>query len=190
MSQRLRTFLAVELDLMVRKRALDLIKQLQATPAKVRWVAAENLHFTLQFLGEVAVEQTVRVCQALETALAPLVPFEIEVGGAGAFPSARAPRIVWLGLTRGQDAMRQLHTAIGQALEPFGFREENRQYRPHLTLGRVRGAQETDALGEAIAAQARFEAGSMFVDEVTLFSSDLHSNGPEYTVLAHVGLGG
>ena len=174
----------------MRKRALDLIKRLSPTSAKVKWVEAENLHFTLQFLGEVAVEQTFRVCQALQPILSALPAFEIEVHGAGAFPSPSSPRIVWLGVKNGHDEMTILHDAIGRALDELGFRDEVRRYRPHLTLGRVRGPQGDGELGHLIQANADFLAGTMFVDEVTIFSSCFTSDGPQYEPLAHIELAG
>ncbi len=187
---KIRTFIAVETPPEVRARAVTLIGHLAPTPANVRWVEEENLHWTVKFLGEVPSNDISEICDAVAGAIAELKPFEIEVAGAGAFPTAARPRTVWIGVSRGEPQFVELHDAIDAALGELGFRSENRRFRPHMTLGRVRRSpQGIRELADMMAGQSEFEAGKMQVDEVAVFASHLDRNGPRYQALAHLPLG-
>ena len=186
----LRTFIAVDASDDVRSRALDLIERLRQSQASVRWVAAANLHWTIKFLGDVEAEATAEVCQRVAGAVADLAPFRIEARGAGAFPKPDRPRTLWLGAGEGQSAMSDLARAVDDSLGPIGFRREARQFFPHLTLGRVRGAGQSGSLAGAVGQNADFDAGSMDVHEVVVYSSHLEPGGPVHQPLGRATLGG
>lgn len=186
----LRTFIAVEISPEVRSHARQLTARLQDCGAKATWVKPEAMHLTLKFLGEVDLLDTPAVCDAVATAVADLPPFEIEVHGAGAFPTIARPRTVWLGVRRGQEELIALHDAVELALSRLGYRQENRRFRPHLTLGRVRGDHGLDELGEIVRQHADFMGGVASVDEVVVFSSELESGGPIHEPLAVAPLNG
>ncbi|HET6879050.1 MAG TPA: RNA 2',3'-cyclic phosphodiesterase [Pirellulales bacterium] len=186
----LRTFIAVEMSSEVRSRARQLVNLLQGTGAKVTWVKPEAMHLTLKFLGEVELIDTPAVCEAVKTAVAELPPFEIVVSGAGAFPAADRPRTIWLGVSEGNGELVVLHDAVERALAKLGFRQENRRFRPHLTLGRVRGDRDLRELGQLIVKHADFVGGVSSVDEVTVFSSELEAEGPLHEPLAVAPLNG
>lgn len=191
MNRSLRTFVAVEISPEVRTRAGQLIAQLQTNSAHVKWVEPSNLHFTMKFLGEIDLLDVHRVCGALTEAVQRLPPFEIVAQGAGAFPDPSRPRTIWLGVGEGEEAMVELHAALEAALTPLGFRRENRRFRPHLTLGRLRGPGEgIDELAAELAQHAEFVAGVVSVDDVVLFSSELQRTGPVYEALCTADLGG
>jgi RNA 2',3'-cyclic 3'-phosphodiesterase len=188
----LRTFIAAEISSEVRSSAMRLINRLRDSQAKVKWIEAENLHFTLKFLGDVAAERINDVCRAVEEAASPFTPFELVAKGCGAFPSPSRPRTVWLGVEEGTEPMELLAQAIERLLEPLGFAREHRRFTPHLTLGRVRegSAAGLKQLSELLGKYAEFDAGSMVVDEVTVFSSTLRRGGPKYEPLARIALRG
>jgi 2'-5' RNA ligase len=183
-----RTFVAVELGPDIRSRAQQVIRKLQPVAGDVKWVAAENMHWTLQFLGDVDDLETPAVCDVVAAAVADIEPFEIVVRGAGAFPSADRPRTLWLGAGRGANEMSTLQSAIELGLETLGFRGEARRFSPHVTLGRVGRGTPPRELAQELAALADFAAGTMLVDEVTVFASLLTRDGPEYRTLAHASL--
>ena len=186
----LRTFIAVELPVAVRQAAVRLIEELQGTQANVKWVDEMQLHWTLKFLGEVSSRDIPGVCQAMIKAAASVPAFEVNVGGAGAFPKADRPRTVWLGASDGVDSFVALHDELEKRLEPMGFRSERRRFQPHITLGRVRRSPfGVDELGGLILEQANYEVGSMRVDEVVAFTSQLERSGPTYEVLGRASLG-
>ena len=180
-----RTFIAVEPSDEMRQRAASLIGLLRGTPANVKWVETDNLHWTLKFLGDVQDKDIATVCAAVAAAAATVSPFAIAARGAGAFPRPASPRTVWLGVADGQDEFAHLHAAVEKALKPLGFRSEHRRFQPHMTLGRVRhGRIGVPELGKLIAGHADFDAGSMVVSAVTVFASRLDRAGPTYHVLA------
>ena len=185
-----RTFIAVPVAPELEQNAGVLIDKLRASTAKVNWVDARQLHWTLKFLGEVDLRDTADICKAVAQAVAPLAPFDIEALGAGAFPDPSRPRTVWLGMGHGAEEMVALHDAIDLALEPLGFRTENRRYRPHITIGRVRQstADEILDLSRMVQERANFEGGLSSVFEVTIFTSELTRSGPVYEPLAHAEL--
>ena len=186
---KLRTFIAVEAAPPIRKRALELIERLRPTQANVKWVGAAELHWTLKFLGDVTPLELPDLCDALEEAASDVPPFEIGAIGAGAFPEISRPRTVWLGVGEGEAEFVALHDRIKDALAPLGFREEQRRFRPHLTLGRVRRSPEgVDELGQLIADHATFPGGQMTVSELVIFSSRLERHGPVYEALSRVPL--
>jgi len=190
MNQTVRTFVAVEINTAVRQRAGELIDAFRAAPADVKWVDAPNMHLTLKFLGDVSVSETVAVCRAVQRGAAEVEPFELEVRGAGAFPSAQRPRTVWLGVGEGEPAMAVLHRQIEDALKKLGYRPEHRRFHSHLTLGRIRrGGPGVAQLGELIEQHADFLAGRVQVSQVVVFSSQLDRAGPMYEVLGRAKCG-
>src|SRR5262245_11247599 len=182
----LRTFIAVEISPEVRSAALRLIERLRVAPVKVTWTKADNLHYTVKFLGDVPAEKTNDVCRAVQEAVALFAEFEVVAGGAGAFPSASHPRTLWLGVTEGAEPMELVFQAIERLVEPLGFPREHRRFTSHLTLGRVREGSPAGfkQLAELLKKHADFDAGAMTVRGVTVFSSTLGREGPTYEVLS------
>lgn len=186
---KLRTFIAVEVLPAVRKRALDLIERLRQSEANVKWVSAAELHWTLKFLGDVETNELPALCDAVAAAVKNLSRFDINAIGAGAFPSAHRPRTIWLGVREGEAEFVSLHDCIERVLAPLGFREEQRRFRPHLTIGRVRRSPHgVEQLGQAVIEHADFAAGEMAVTEVGVYSSQLLRHGPVYERLSSVSL--
>jgi 2'-5' RNA ligase len=191
MKKTFRTFVAAEISGPIRARAGELITALRGTTADVKWVEPHNLHLTLKFLGEVHEREITQVCRTVARGAAQVERFELEVRGAGAFPTAARPRTVWLGASAGAEPMIALHDRVEAALAELGYREEHRRFQPHLTIGRVRGAGPGIAeLGQILVEQADFEAGSMTVEKVTVFCSTLTADGPIYEVIGTARLGG
>jgi 2'-5' RNA ligase len=193
MQQRIRTFIAVEADPSIRKSAAALIDRLRQSAADVKWVAPENLHLTVKFLGDVNADDVAAVCEAVERSVAEVSPFELDFGGAGAFPNLRRPQTIWLGVREGNERMANLADRVERALKRFGFRRETRQFRSHLTLGRMRrdgGGPGGRELAELLAQFADYEAGRMPVEEIVVFSSQLERTGPIYEAMRRAPLGG
>jgi 2'-5' RNA ligase len=191
MADVVRTFVAVEIPPEVKNRASQLIGRLQAAPAKVKWVDPRHMHWTLKFLGDVDMLEIPDVCQAVARAVEPLAPFDVEAQGAGAFPDIRRPRTLWVGTGTGSEQMIELHDAIEAELAKLGYRAENRRFRPHLTIGRVRNSPEgIEELGRLVQENADFESGLSTVYEVVVFSSELGRDGPTHEPLSHAELKG
>jgi RNA 2',3'-cyclic 3'-phosphodiesterase len=183
-----RTFIAVTATPEIRAAAQKLAGALAPAAGDVKWVAADNLHWTLQFLGEIETLEVPAICNAVSTAAAEIEAFDLQVRGAGAFPSPDRPRTLWLGAGAGAQAMVALHAAIQKKLDRLGYRSEHRRFVPHITLGRAGRNAPPRSLIRELANLAEFDAGSMLVDEVTVYTSSLGPEGPTYDVLSHAPL--
>ncbi len=183
-------FVAIELSPLVRRRATDLIERLKTSETRVNWVAPENMHITLKFLGEQSDSDLAIVCQTVIKAVRGLSPFEFRCHGAGAFPSCQRPRTLWVGVQQGADAIGQLHRRVEEALAELGYPKENRAFQPHLTIGRVRsGGPAAEILGQLVQKAEDFQVGMVQADEIVIFGSFLQRGGPRYEVLARASLG-
>jgi 2'-5' RNA ligase len=188
---RIRTFIAVAIDKAIRDRAVVLQEALGRAGADVKWVEPENMHVTLLFLGEVEDRTLPAVCRVVAEVAAGLAPFEMSVAGAGCFPNARRPKTLWVGIGEGLQELVALHDALEPPLLELGcYRREERQYTPHLTLGRVKGDAGADELAAALARRSDWQGGQVRVREVLVMSSELRPEGPTYTVLGRGKLGG
>ncbi len=183
-----RTFIAVAVSPDVRQSAGKLTELLRPAAGDVKWVEPENLHWTLQFLGELDALEIPTVCSAVSTAVGELDCFDLEARGAGAFPAPDRPRTLWLGAGAGAQTMVALHGAIQRKLNRLGYRAERRRFVPHITLGRAGRNAPPRPLMRELAGLAEFDAGSMLIDEVSVFASKLTPDGPQYEVLARAPL--
>ena len=184
-----RTFIAIEATDEVHASALTAIDRLRSAAENVKWVEPDNLHWTLQFLGDLSDVEMAEVCLRTVRTAAQHEGFTVEAIGVGAFPSIQRPRTLWLGAGEGAEQMVELQASIEQALRSLGFRGENRQFVPHLTLGRAsRGAGGGQVLAERLEKLADFDGGVMGVDAVTVYASELGRDGPTYHVLARAPL--
>ncbi len=186
-----RTFVAVDLAATVQNRAAELIAALAYEGDGVKWVAPENLHLTLKFLGDVPHRDLPEVCEAVARAVADRPPFEISLCGANAFPHIGRPRTLWLGVDEGGETLGRVQKSIESALRQLGFPRENRQFHPHLTIGRVRRPSPgLQRLTEALRDQQAFSAGYSTIDQVVVYASHLARHGPTYQPLSRALLKG
>jgi 2'-5' RNA ligase len=185
-----RTFLAVFPSSPAQDAAHRVTERLRRPEDDVSWVRRENLHYTLRFLGELDEDGVSRVIAAASAGVTGRPAFEATLGAAGAFPSARRARVLWLGLSRGAEALTALAQALEQALRERGFSAAERAFSPHLTLGRVRrGEQDWSARLSGLA--AGLESGwapAFTVDRVLVVHSTLSPGGSIYRVCAEAAL--
>jgi RNA 2',3'-cyclic 3'-phosphodiesterase len=185
---RVRTFIAVVASPEIRQAARKLAEALRPATGDLKWIGLENLHWTLQFLGDVDQLEIPSIGNAVSSAAQEFECFELEARGVGAFPAPDKPRTLWIGAGVGAQTMVALQVAIQHKLDRLGYRGESRRFVPHLTLGRAGRNAVPRALVRELASLADFDAGTMLVDEVTVFSSQLKPDGPVYEVLAHAAL--
>ncbi len=189
----IRAFIAIELSPEIRSQLGELIQKFKTLHITgVRWVAVENIHLTLKFLGNTNSANLSRLSKILQTTAVGHSPFPFQVSGVGAFPNNRKPRVIWVGF-QGPAALNDLFTAIEDAAFQIGIPTEERGFSPHLTLGRVKNdvtPVELQALSSALGSLQAGNFGSMTADAFTLFRSDLRPQGPLYTPLAHFPLAG
>jgi 2'-5' RNA ligase len=191
-SSMLRLFIALEVPPALAPLLANEQQMLDIDHPPVRWVRAGGFHLTLQFLGDVELERVEALSAAVSRAAAGAAPFELELSGLGCFPNVRRPRVIWVGLRGGVEALMALQASVIEATRALGFEAEARPFSPHLTLGRVRERAERRAvarLGEAVAGRP-FAPGEVWpVASVKLIRSELLPGGPRYTVLCDAVLG-
>lgn len=189
MPKRIRTFIAVEISASVRSRLAALEDEFQTAAENVKWVEPENIHLTLNFLGDVDERELYAVCRTASEVAAGHEPFEMAVARVGAFPNARRPRVIWAGVTEGSRELTAIHDALADALDGQGYAREDRAYTPHLTLGRIRRTVPNPRLAVAIEQHAAWDGGRSFVREILVMASELSPDGPHYTVMGRAPLG-
>ncbi len=193
--EELRTFVALPLSEAMHEALSRVQRRLRRRiPYGVRWVRTEGIHLTLFFLGEIPAAQVEPISAALTAVARHVPPFTLAVGGLGAFPSPRRPRVLWVGI-EGGEPLTLLHAAVNEALASLGHRPDARPFHPHLTLGRVqRGLRrdEVAGIGEAFRAEmARpLTLGTTPAEAMILFRSILKPSGAEYRPLRRFPLGG
>ena len=169
--------MAVEIPEHVRKVIRDLIDIESKKELPIRWVAYENLHITLKFLGEIDDEMRARMAPVIIEVCKKHGPFNVQLAGLGCFPSPRNPRVVWVGVKQGGEELCPIAAELEKEFARFGFKEE-RRFHPHLTIGRVKKSCKVD---DILAKKVCTEAFS--VDAVVLFKSTLRPDGPIYEKL-------
>lgn len=185
-----RTFLALPLNADVQRKLVRAQEKLSSAGARVRWVAGENLHLTVKFLGDVADEALDEVCRLAAGVAAGVQPFEFQVAGLVAVPPRGQLRMVWAEVAEPTGRLAALNQAAEDACAAMGFKRENRQFRPHLTLGRVKPSRNADQLRAAVAKFAETDFGTTAADELVVMASQLTPDGPVHTPLATAPIGG
>ncbi len=190
MASTIRTFVAVELQKPARQSCRDILSQLDKRIDGYRWVNRDNLHITLNFLGEVPDPRIPKICEVVSSVACLWQPFEITLARLGAFPSINRPRVVWIGVGQGDRELGRLQKALSKPLKPFGFARNRSDFHPHLTLGRIKKNQRFDPnTSQFIDENADLDCGTSLVGEVVVFSSHLERNGPMYTAMSRAVLG-
>jgi 2'-5' RNA ligase len=184
----IRAFLAIRPTQEVIQSLLSAQAELDGAGADVRWVSADAVHLTIQFLGNVRETEVPQIESGLGEQLGALPPFEIECRGLGMFPNQKRPRVVWVGL-RG-DGIDRVAEAAETVLSPLGFPPEERDLTPHITIGRVRSGRGAEGLVRALKENADRSFGRCRIEEVILYRSQLRSDGAVYTPLVAIPLRG
>lgn len=155
----------------------------------IRWVSPDQLHYTLQFLGEIDDVLLPEVKEAASRALPGSMRFTLELSGIGGFPGHNAPRVIWVGATRGGNELGVLASRLGRELRYVGFELEERPFKPHLTLARVKGPSAEREAARLLETQQVGPVAVSAVDAFVLMQSTLSPRGSTYSVLGTFPLG-
>lgn len=188
MMETVRSFIAILLAPEIQEKLGELRRRLRSADLQVKWVAPENIHLTMKFLGDVRTDRLEEIAAALQSVAAGCRPFEISVAGTGVFPDKRRPRIIWAGVREGEEELLRLARLIEDACVQAGCRKEERGFIAHLTVARVkemRYPQEFFAKAQKCEEQ---EFGRMAVRKISLMKSTLTPKGPIYDTIHDVEL--
>jgi 2'-5' RNA ligase len=188
----LRLFLALRVPEAVREELRRFQAELRARlPGDaVRWTRPDQIHLTLQFLGNVAANQVEPLIAATRRACQPFAPMHLRAERIGFFPHVNAPRVVWTWVHDDFGDLPRLQKAVAEAAAPFCDHREEKSFTGHLTLGRI---------GRLPPAQARIPAelavaltdrvyGDWTAGHVALMRSELSATGSQYTSLVEIPL--
>lgn len=180
MPKSLRAFIAIPIPEPVTAFMQQIQSQLQARRLDCRWPAAENIHLTLKFLGDIEPTQVIDIADRMDAIATRHPPFWLRTGGVGAFPNLRRARVLWVGLAGDVDRLRHLQTALDSGLAADGFDRASRDFRPHLTVGRSRRRIQANAIEKALASLQDLAADPFRVNQMVLFQSILKPSGAAY----------
>jgi 2'-5' RNA ligase len=183
--QVLRAFIAVDTPPDIRAALAVEQARLKKLGANVGWVAPDNLHITLLFLGDLLGAQVAPLAAALDAVAGLCTPFELTVAGLGWFGPPRSPRVVWAGVSDAGERLVFLQKQIEEQARALELRSETRPFHPHLTLGRVRpgGHAALPALTRALEQANDTAYGRCAVGTVRLMQSRLGPGGAQHSLL-------
>jgi 2'-5' RNA ligase len=181
----LRVFCAVELPEEVRAAVAAHVARLRHDfpEARASWPRPESLHVTLKFVGEVDAARVEALSRAAVAAVKGSAPFELSIEEAGTFPPRGAARVLWLGILDASGGLARLQLRLEELCAAEGFPREPKQFRPHLTLARLRTPKDAQALSEAHR-RLPFAPQRFAVSELIVMRSELGPAGSRYTPLS------
>jgi RNA 2',3'-cyclic 3'-phosphodiesterase len=179
----LRLFLAINLPAEVRHDLSDVALPLRECAPELSWVTEPRLHLTLKFLGEQPAERVNEIERATAAVATAHREIVMAIGGVGAFPNFRRPRVVWMAVM--QDPRLELvHHDLEVAFQGMGFELEGRPFRPHITLARVRAPLSVEGARELARAARRITyREEVAVASIDVMQSELTTHGSVYTTL-------
>ncbi len=194
----MRVFIALDIDAAIRARLELFLDGVRGFAPDARWVRPESMHVTLKFIGWKSPEAVEAIKQALSAIRAGA--FEISFRGYGFFPTAKSPRVFWIGIAAGPE-LAALAKSMDETTAALGVPKEEHEFSPHLTLARRGGSGAPgwrkgdganpvfQGLQKRLAAMPTLDFGTMTAREFFLYQSQPMRGGARYTKIARFGLG-
>ena len=172
----MRAFVAIEVN---NQNVLNSIYQVQSElNIEAKPVELHNMHFTVQFLGEISEEMVRKISDALNSI--EFSAFSISFMGVGVFPKPSFPRVIWIGTNDGINELEKLAEMIRTKLSQLGFRPD-KKFKPHVTIFRVKN--KIEGMSDKLEKFSSYNFGKQTVSEIKLKKSELAPEGPIYTDL-------
>ena len=180
-----RIFAAIDISDTARQKISTYIENLRGEflHLRVGWEKAEKLHLTLKFFGEIDEKQLANLIEAAEKTADQIADFKLQIKDTGVFPAKRNARVLWLGIEEESGKLQKLNEILETECERFGFAKEKRNFKPHLTIARLR---EPNKSKELVGAHLRneFESAEFRVSEIVIYESLLQKTGSIYSVVS------
>ena len=179
----MRTFIAIDLPDGMKSGLGRYVRDISGGKRDYKWVAVENLHVTMAFLGDIEYDDITVVASAIGRAASEGSPFTARLGAVGTFPS-----VIWIGLSQGDGECQEIYKHLCREMGEAGFRLDDKRYHPHITIARSRRRMSPEV-------RRYFETNepprspSFRINELVLFESRLRPQGPEYIPLQRISLG-
>jgi 2'-5' RNA ligase len=189
MTELIRAFIAVTLPDSLICLVSEVQQKLKAHGLRISWVSPGNVHLTLKFLGDIESADIDPIAAVMAECVKGVIPLSLSTGILGVFPDLRRPRVVWLGITGDLPQLIALQQNLDAGLTALGngrFKPENRSFKGHLTLGRIKDKQDHDILVKALKAAGQIASQTFTADAVFLIQSRLMPAGAIYTPLRRV----
>ena len=181
----IRTFFAVDL---VAKSIINKITEIQkgldVPNSRIVFVAPENLHYTMKFLGDIEEAVVPELQKAAEKIT--FEPFTLELKGMGCLPSFSYINALYVGATKGTEELRIIANELDHMCTKFNVKKEKRSFTAHLTIGRVKRIQDKNLLVTKIRRYAEELFGEITVNAVQFKKSVRTPQGPIYTKLFEI----
>lgn len=185
----IRTFIAVNASQRVTNNVARLIPRMDAAKAGYRWVEDENLLVQLNSVGNVRDTELPELLKLIKETAETFPSFDLSMQGVSGFPSAEEPRVIWIGVDEGADALKEIYDALADTLHHWGVNRERKPYVPHMTLGRLdRGGRWNDELLDKMHRLRSHDSGFCTVNEICVYSSFQDRSGLAYTPMARIKL--
>lgn len=180
-----RIFIAIDISEEARRAAFDYIETLRREFSDVRagWDKAEKLHLTLKFLGDTNEHQLAKLSEAVTETARQFSAFKLQITDTGVFPSKRNARILWLGVKDETEGLRKLNGILETECERLGFAKEERNFKAHLTVARLREPRKSKELVERHLGN-NFESAGFEASEIVVYESRLQKSGSVYTAIS------
>ncbi len=155
---------------------------------RIAWVNSQQMHITVQFLGDTAEETLPLIIEKLTPVIRDFESFEFQIQNTGVFKNRDDPKVLWIGCTL-PDSMAQLQNAVKKTLSGFGYKGEDRPFRPHITLGRIKGSVDKASLEKVLRSYSNMLFQSQAVEQLAFYESKLTPAGTLYTPFHRFRLG-
>ena len=184
-----RIFVAIDLSEEARDRVSTYITGLRNEFSKLRvsWARPEKLHLTLKFIGDTDKNWLRKLERAVSAVAGSHTSIDLSISGTGVFPSARKPRVLWLGIKGNTETLRKVSQEIEAEYEKLGFAHDKREFSPHLTIARLREPRIARELVEKHLAQ-QFKAVKFSASELVLYESSFLPTGSVYSIVSKADL--
>jgi 2'-5' RNA ligase len=189
MTDLIRAFIAISLPETLVDFMSEVQQKLKVPGLRISWVPPRNVHLTIKFLGDIAPVDIDPIVTVMAECAKGVSPLRLSTGIPGVFPDLRRPRVVWLGITGDLPRLIDLQQNLDAGLAVLGngrFKPEDRPFKGHLTLGRIKDKQNQDILIKALKAAGQIASQTFTADAVHLIQSRLTPSGAIYTPLRRV----
>lgn len=182
-----RIFIAVDVSDEVKKEVAGYINLLinRFPNLRVNWEKTEKFHLTLKFLGNTDESLLEKLKEKIGQNAEIVENFWLRINGKGVFPNTRNPRVLWLGVEEQLGRLSRLQNLIEKSCAELGFETEKRDFKPHLTVARIRDPEKASELVRFhLEKNTEFKQGSFQVTEVVIYESLLFPEGSVYRVIS------